>query len=432
MRQLGAGVVAQGAVDAYPVPPELVTVTLSLDEVERILGLPLSSAEVTGILESLEFQVESTDHTLRVTVPDHRMDVTLPADLIEEVARIYGYDRFPTTMLSDTLPPQRTNMELLVEERMRDLLARIGLQEIITHRLTTPEREARLLPPGTPRDDRPYVTLTNPISVERAAMRHSLLASVLEIVSDNVRFRERIALFEIGKVFIPRATYSGARAAEEALLPDEPRRLALALTGPREVPSWQGRADTEPMGFYDLKGIVESLLEGLHVERVEYQPVEHPSYHPGRVAEVRVNGEPVGLLGQLHPLVCEAYGITEYPLLTADLDVEGLQAATRLQHTVTSVSRYPAVLQDIAVVIDEAVPAAEVKMVIEEAGGNLLRDVRLFDLYRGKQIEAGKKSLAYSLTFQADDRTLTDKDANKIRDKIVRRLGDKFGATLRA
>ena len=134
----------------------------------------------------------------------------------------------------------------------------------------------------------------------------------------------------------------------------------------------------------------------------------------------------------MHPLVCEAYGITEYPLLTADLDVEGLQAATRLQHTVTSVSRYPAVLQDIAVVIDKAVPAAEVKTVIEEAGGNLLRDVRLFDLYRGKQIEEGKKSLAYSLTFQADDRTLTDKDANKIRDKIVRRLNDKFGATLRA
>jgi phenylalanyl-tRNA synthetase beta chain len=323
-------------------------------------------------------------------------------------------------------------MELLVEERMRDLLARIGLQEIITHRLTTPEREARLLPPGAPRDDRPYVTLTNPISVERAAMRHSLLASVLEIVADNARFRERIALFEIGKVFIPRVADSGARAVEESLLPDEPRRLALALIGPREVPSWQGRADTEPMGFYDLKGIVEGLLEGLHVERVEHQPVEHPSYHPGRVAEVRLNGEPVGLLGQLHPLVCEAYGITEYPLLVADLDVEKLQAATRLQHTVTSVSRYPAVLQDIAVVIDEAVPAAEVKMVIQEAGGNLLRDVRLFDLYRGEQIEAGKKSLAYSLTFQADDRTLTDKDANKIRDKIVRRLNDRLGATLRA
>jgi phenylalanyl-tRNA synthetase beta chain len=432
MRQLGGGVVAQGVVDAYPAPPEPERVELHLQEVERILGLSLSSEEVVGILESLEFQVEPVNDFLRVTVPDHRLDVTLPADLIEEVARIYGYDRLPTTMLSDTLPPQRTNVELLVEERIRDLLVRAGLQEIVTHRLTTPEREVQLLPPGTPRDDRPYVTLSNPISVERAAMRHSLLASVLEIVSENARFRERIAMFEIGKVFIPRTADHGAQADEEALLPDEPRRLALALTGPRETAGWQGRADTAPMDFYDLKGIIESLLEGLHAEIVEYRPAEHPSYHPGRVAEVRLNGEPAGLMGQLHPLVCEAYGMTEYPLLAADLDVEMLQVATRLQHTVTSVSRYPAVLQDIAVVVDEAVPAAEVKAVIEEAGGALLRDVRLFDLYRGEQVGAGNKSLAYSLTFQADDRTLTDKDANKIRDKIVRRLNDKLGATLRA
>ncbi len=464
MRQLGGGIVTQGVVDAYPAPPQPVTVEMPLSEVERILGLSLSLQEVTGILESLEFQVEqhashpaslggletrNTQHALRVTVPDHRLDVTLPADLIEEVARIYGYDRLPTTTLSDTLPAQRTNLELVVEERMRDLLARAGLQEVVTYRLTTPEREARLFPSGTPRDERPYVTLTNPISVERVAMRHSLLASVLEIVADNARFRERIALFEIGKVFIlrqaqdrflrqavvvslPNHQDAVPQPTAEASLPDEPRRLVIALTGPREVPGWQGRADTAAMDFYDLKGVVESLLEGLHVEGVAYEPAEHPSYHPVRIAEVRLNGQAVGLLGQLHPLVCEAYGVTEYPLLAADLDVEKLQAATRTGHTVVSVSRYPAVLQDIAVVVDEGVPAAEVQAAIEEAGGKLLRAVRLFDLYRGEQVGAGKKSLAYSLTFQANDRTLTDKDANKLRAKIVRRLEEELGATLRA
>ncbi len=435
MRQLGGGGVAQGAVDTYPAPPEPVTVELLLGEVDRILGLSLSKEEVTGILESLEFQVESTDSVLRATVPDHRMDVTLPADLIEEVARIYGYDRLPTTMLSDTLPPQRTNLDLMVEEHIRDLLVRAGLQEIVTYRLTTPEREAQLLPPGEPLDDRPYVTITNPITVERVVMRHSLLASVLEIVADNARFRERIALFEVGHIFLPRTRDEGPanrEASDEALLPDEPRRLAIALTGPRETPGWQGRADAVPMDFYDLKGVVESLLQGLHVERVEYRPTEHPSYHPGRVAEVLVNGDPVGQLGQLHPLVCEAYGLTEYPLLAADLDAEKLQEASRLQYTFTSVSRYPAVLQDIAVVVDERVPASDVQAVIEEAGGKLLRDARLFDLYRGEQVGEGKKSLAYSLTFQADDRTLTEKDANKLRDKIVRRLNDRLGATLRA
>ncbi len=315
---------------------------------------------------------------------------------------------------------------------MRDLLVRAGLQEVVTYRLTTPEREARLLPPGADLDDRPYVTLTNPITMERVAMRHSLLASVLEAVSDNVRFRARIALFEIGHIFLPRAINKAPDADTEALLPDELRRLAIALTGPRQLPVWQGEADTAAMDYFDLKGVVESLLKGLHVGAVEYRPTEHPSYHPGRVAEVLVNGEPVGHIGQLHPLVCEAFGVTEYALLAADLDAETLQSATRMQHTITSVSRYPAVLQDIAVVVNEGVPASEVQAVIEEVGGGTLRDVRLFDLYRGDQVGPGNKSLAYSLTFQADDRTLTDKDANKIRDKIVRRLNEKLGATLRA
>ncbi len=439
MRQLGSGVVSQGVVDTYPAPPEPVTVELPLKEVERILGLSLGLEEVTNILESLEFQVESThqesqimDDVLRVTVPDHRMDVTLPADLIEEVARIYGYDRLPTTTLSDALPPQRANIELLIEEHTRDLLVRAGLQEVVTYRLTTPEREARLLPPGMPPDDRPYVTITNPITVERVAMRHSLLASVLETVADNVRFRERIALFEIGKIFILRAADKGQSPDDEAQLPDEPRRLVIALTGPRQTPVWQGPTNTEAMDFYDLKGIVESLLEGLHVETVEYRPLEHPTFHPGRVAEVLVNAEPVGHFGQVHPLVCEAYGVEEYPLLAADFDAEKLQAVTRLQHAVTSVSRYPAVFQDIAVVVDEGIPASQVQAVIEEAGGALLRNVRVFDLYRGEQVGTGKKSLAYNLTFQADDRTLTEKDANKLRDKIVRRLNDTLNATLRA
>ena len=438
MRQLAGGVVAMGVVDTYPAPPDRVTVELPLDEVERILGLSLSLEEVTRVLEALEFQVELTQHesqvthqVLRVTVPDHRMDVTLPADLIEEVARIYGYDRIPTTTLGDTLPPQRINLELLVEEQMRDLLVRAGLQEIVTYRLTTPEREARLCPPGTPVDDRPYVTITNPITVERVAMRHSLLASVLEIVAENARFRHRIALFEVGHVFIPRRRDEGERTKDKALLPDEPRRLAIALTGPRDLAGWQDDADAEAMDFFDLKGIVASLLEGLHVEMVEYRPTEHASYHPGRVAQVLLSGAPIGQLGQLHPLVCEAYGVAEHPVLAADLDVEKLQAAARAQHSVKSVPRYPAVLQDVAVVVDGDVPAAEIQAVIEEAGGKLLRDVRLFDLYRGEQVAAGKKSLAYSLTFQANDRTLTDEDANKLRDKIVRRLNDKLGATLR-
>lgn len=434
MRQLGDGTVAQDVVDVYPGCPEPVVVELRLDEVDRILGLSLSPDEVADILTSLEFQVEpagSDDRTLIVTVPDHRMDVTLPADLIEEIARIYGYDRFPTSMLSDALPPQRANTDLMVEETIRDLMVRAGLQEIVTYRLTTPAREARLLPPGQPLDDRPYVTITNPISLERVAMRHSLLASALEIVAENARFRERIAVFEVGHIFLMRAGDT-TDPTDQPHLPDEPRRLVIALTGPRNLAGWQDDADTQPMDFYDLKGVIESLLNGLHVESVTYRPANHASYHPGRVAEVLVDGELVGQFGQLHPLVCENYALTEYSVLTADLDVEKLKTLIPWQHTVTPVSRYPAVLQDIAVVVDEGVPASQVQSVIEEAGGRLLQNVRLFDVYNGEQIGAGKKSLAYGLTFQADDRTLTEKDANKMRNKIVRRLSEQLGATLRA
>ena len=261
-------------------------------------------------------------------------------------------------------------------------------------------------------------------------MRHSLLASVLEVVAENARFRERIAVFEVGHIFLVR-TGKDTQMSTESQLPDEPRRLVIAITGPRELVGWQSGAESEPADFYDLKGNVESLLEGLYVQGVQYQPTEHVTYHPGRVAEVLVDGVSVGKLGQLHPLVCENYGLTEYPVLAAELDVEKLKGATRWQHSVIPVSRYPAVLQDIAVVVEESVPASKVQAVIEEAGGKLLQDIRLFDLYRGEQVGTGKKSLAYGLTIQADDRTLTEKDANKIRDKIVRQLNAQLGATLR-
>jgi phenylalanyl-tRNA synthetase beta chain len=185
------------------------------------------------------------------------------------------------------------------------------------------------------------------------------------------------------------------------------------------------------MDFYDLKGLSQACWKGYIVDCVEYRPTADPSYHRVRW-RVCVNGEVVGQLGQLHPLVSEAYGVTEFPLLAADLDVEKLRRRPAC-NTVTSVSRYPAVLQDIAVVVvDEGVPAAQVQAVIEEAGAELLRSVYLFDLYRGEQIAQGKKSLAYRLTFQADDRTLTEWDANRLRDRITRQLRDKLGATLRA
>ncbi len=448
MVELAGGQMAPGVLDYYPNPPQPVTLELPQAEVTRLLGVELSLAEIKTILESLEFQVESIDSTetdpnrkseiqnrksLLVTVPDHRLDisaepVTGQADLVEEIARIYGYDRLPVTELADQLPPQRNNLSLDREERVRDLLVQCGLQEVITYRLTTREAEARVL--GGEADHLSYITLANPSTPERAMMRHSLLNSVLDVVAENTKHHQRVQVFEVGHVYLPPNGGEG----EAAILPVEQRRLAIVMTGPREESGWLA-ADATPVDFFDLKGVVESLLDGLHVGPISYSPERHHAYYPGRTAALTVKGERIGLFGQLHPLVAQAYPFkTEagWPLMVADFDLDKLLAQVPDGHVVKGVLRFPPVQQDIAVIVDEATPAEQVLALIWQAGQPLLTGARLFDLFRGEQIGAGKKSLAYSLTFQADDRTLTDAVVAKQQQKIVQQLERELGAKLRS
>jgi phenylalanyl-tRNA synthetase beta chain len=430
MRQWAGGVVAEGLVDVYAKPAPTVVVEITPAEVERILGIRLSVEEIVRILESLEFKCEpsAVSHqpsAIRVTVPDHRMDIGAgvvgQADLIEEIARIYGYERIPETLFSDMLPPQRGNRSLELEERVRDLLAGAGLQEVITYALTSPQREARLLPDDTPADDRPYVTLVNPIVVDRVVMRHSVLAGVLDVLAANSRVRDRLALFEIGQVYL---------VQEEETLPEEPRRLAIALTGARHLPAWQG-ADVQPMDFFDLKGVVETLTNGLHLSGITYEAGAHPSLMPGRTAKLLVGGKHAGWLGELHPLVREKFDLPNQPVLVADLDLEVLLAHVDERYPVSAVPEFPPVKEDLAVSVNEDVPGARVQALIESAGGKLLAEVTLFDVYRGAQAGAGQKSLAYRLIYQAPDRTLTDAEVAKVRAKIVKRLQEEMGAMLR-
>ncbi|MBN1313487.1 MAG: phenylalanine--tRNA ligase subunit beta [Anaerolineae bacterium] len=447
MRQVAGGEIAKGVVDAYPNPAPVVTVDLPVDEVERLLGVSLSAGQITEILTGLEFGVEDKGQgLLHVTVPNHRLDIGLlpnsehqdiaelvaRADLIEEIARIYGYDRAPETMITDVIPPQHANPSLSGEEKVRDLMVRAGLQDIVTYRLTTPEHEALLTPPGEGSDwpDMSYITLANPISVDRTVMRHTLTASVLDVVAANARWRARQALFEIGRVYLPVAGQK---------LPDEPTHLCIALTGERTLPAWQKGSDaaaqhkaSEQMDYYDLKGVVESLIDGLHIEGAHFEPAEHSSFYPGRAAHLVIGGTIAGTLGELHPLVRKAFELPEQPVLIAELDLGVLIGVAGDRHVVEAISTYPAIYQDIAVVMNEDVPAADIEAAIREAGGWMLVTARLFDVYRGEQIGVGKKSLAYALTFQAPDRTLKDKDADKQRNKIVRTLEAKFGAKLRA
>ncbi len=421
MGRWAGGQVVAGSVDAYPRPPEPVAVTLPAGELERVLGMAIPTDAAAAILERLEFTVRRHgDDSLTATVPPHRMDVSYAVDLIEEIARIHGYDQLPETLLADDLPPQRDNPRLQAEETARDALAAAGLQEVVSYRLIAVDREALLTPEGTA-DPTPYVTLANPISPERASLRQSILTGLLEAAARNLRHAERVALFEVGHVY---------HAVPDSL-PEEPERIGLVATGPAHPAGW--RQDTQrQLDFYDAKAAVEALLSALLVPAT-WRAGSHPSMHPGRTAEVLGPGDAgLGHVGELHPAVRAAWGLPDQPIAVADLDLEALLAHAQPRRTYAPFSPYPAVREDLAVMVAEDVPAAAVADLIRRTGGKLLVAVDLFDVYRGKQVAAGRKSLAWSLAFQAPDKTLTGEAVARLRDRIVKALERELGADLRA
>ena len=433
MRVLAGGTIAVGMLDAYPIKPDPVVIELATSEVQRNLGIRFSPKQITSFLEPLEFECAPVaEDGLRVTVPEHRLDCQYPADLVEEVARIHGYDRIPVTELADRLPPQRANRDLELEEKVRDVLVACGLQEVVTYSLTSLAREAAL-DPGKSTEDlsaSDYVTLSNPITQERSVMRRSLLATGLETAAANLRFRDLVEIFEVGKVFL---------LEPGELLPDEPRHLSIMMTGPRDDRHWLATEGPE-IDFFDVKGVVETLLARLHVGEAIYQPTEHPTFQQGRTARLCVvdpstgsgQGAEIGVLGEVHPAVRKAFGLPDQRVAAAELDLEALLAQVPLAWFVEAISPYPAVLQDLAVVVDEEVPAAEVQGLIADSGGFLLKEVKLFDVYRGDPVPGGKKSLAYALTFQAPDKTLRDAVVAKQVERIVARLKAELGADLRS
>ncbi len=459
MRELGGGSIAKGIVDNYPRKPKKIVITLPVAEVKRQLGVEIPAKDISRYLESLEFKVESqklkgksktsslaTRHSplLRVAVPDHRLDVDGTHDLIEEIARMYGYDNIPISRMNDELPMQRANVDLEQEEWVRDILIDAGLQDVVTYAFTTPEREAMLTLPGSAHPaipERPYVRLENPISADLAVLRQTLLHNMLRLVAANLRYRARVAAFEVGSVFysrrpddalLPREKATELPEDKDLALPLERRRLCVALTGPRQEVSWQvARADAPPMNFFDLKGVVETLLGGLHLGNAKFVASDHPLYQPGRSAALTFDAQEVGVFGELHPVLREKFDLPAQPVLIGEFDLDALLARIEPGHKVTSLSRYPAVAQDLALIVDENIPADRVHALIAQTGGNLLARAVLFDVYHGDQIQRGKKSLAYALSFQAADRTLSDAEATKVREKIAARLKREIGAEAR-
>jgi phenylalanyl-tRNA synthetase beta chain len=430
MKAWANGKVAPGLVDAYPLPLSNPTIEITPADVKRWLGVEISIDQMRSFLERLEFTCSLKDKkTLLVTVPDHRMDIGLgvtgKADMVEEIARVYGYDNIPETRMSDELPPQLGNLSLDKEERVRDLLVSQGLQEVISYRLTTPAREARLLPPNTPPDDKPYIRIANPISPDKAVLRHNVLASVLEAAERNSRLRARLALFEIGPVFL---------TSESADLPDETQHIAIVLAGMRTLPGWQS-SDSGLLDFYDIKGVISTLLDGLRIPQVHFKQADYPSYHPGKCAKVMSGEKQIGVMGELHPQVRKQF---DWPasfraeIMTADIDLAALLQLIPALYQTEPVPTLPPVLEDLAIVVDENIPADRVADIIRQSGGKVVTEVHLFDVYRDEKIGTGKKSLAYSLTYQAVNKTFSDKDVAGMRARIVRRLDQELSAVLRS
>ena len=420
MVEHASGTLEKIAGDLYPKPKENISLELDPDYVEHILGIKIPIEQITEILTSLEFKVTGKN-ILKIIVPSHRMDISIPADLVEEIVRVYGYENLPSTLLNDVLPPQNVNQKLAGTERVRDILVASGMDEIITYSMMNPMDEARLRIENDI-DLNKFVPLKNPLSQERSHLRRSLLPGAIMTARNNLRFLAKVVTFEVGSVFHPHPKNK---------LPDEPQRLSLLMSGHRDTQSWLKQAEGD-YDFFDLKGILEQFLNALHLEGVEWKKSRELPCHPGRCAQILVNGKVLGFAGELHPKVRNSFELPEQAVCVAELDLDLIIKLAVEDHQMEFISNFTPIFEDLAFVLDSSLPVESVTPIILQTGKPLLRKATLFDVYEGEQVDEGKRSLAYSLTFQATDRTLTDDEVGKVRNKIIRRLQHEFQATLRA
>ncbi|MFZ1767951.1 MAG: hypothetical protein WAU00_02065, partial [Caldilinea sp.] len=430
-----------------------VTVYATASDTRRILGMTVTLEQMTAALRRLDFDVRQVteldpaapaaatfalhraagEPLLECVVPWHRLDVTMPADLIEEIARVIGYEDVPITLMEDMLPTQHRNEIVETEEKMRDILIGSGLQDTVNYALTSPENHARLAlvyaPLGGVEYRAPYVELANPIAVERRVLRRSLLVSALESLQYNLRYADRLAMFEIGRVYLPERG--------EGALPHEDRRLSLVLTGPRQPLSFYNsnaeNSNTGALDFYDLKGVVETLLArlGFKADAIEYRGAPETGAFGPRCAEVMVEGEVAGLIGEVHPQVRAAFDLPAVRINAAELRLTVLQRPHWRHDPMPPISPYPPVVEDMAFIVDESVTVRMVESAITAAGGVLLTAIELFDLYRGEPLPVGAKSLAFHLTYQSQEANLRDSDVAKVRERIIRRVEREVSGKLR-
>ena len=402
---LGAGEVMDGMIDVLNYVPQPVTVKLEPERINALLGTDISEADMIEYLRREEVPVVDG----MIQVPSWRPDLRVMADIAEEVARYYGYNNIETTLMRGATTMGGYSDEQKLENAAGAAARALGYSEIITYSFVSPSSfDAIRLPADSPL--RKTVKLVNPLGEDTSIMRTVILPSMLDILSRNYAFKNKgVKLYEIGKIYLP---------VEGQKLPDEPKRMIFGTYGEHE-------------NFFTLKGEIDALLEQLNVHPAAYiADTKNPSYHPGRCADIIIDGKKLGVIGQIHPLVAEAYGI-DGEVYVAELDFTGLQAALAPERVFHSLPRFPTVSRDLALVCDEAMTVGMLEACIKKAGGKLLRSIQLFDIYRGPGIAPGKKSVAFSLELRADDRTLTDEDTTGVTNAVLEKLKNDLGVTLR-
>ena len=401
---LGCGDVLDGIIDIINYVPQPHTVKLEPEKINRLLGTDISREMMVAYLKRLEIEVEGEN----ILVPSFRPDLNHMADIAEEVARSFGYNEIPITDLK-TATQGGYSPEMELEAKVGRQCRAMGYNEIITYSFVSPASldQIRVAADSPLRN---MLKIQNPLGEDTSVMRTIVLPSMLDILSRNNAYHNKsVRLYEIGKVYMP---------VEGKVLPEEPKMLVLGAYGAGE-------------NFFTLKGELEAVFAALRTKKASYKSVSNnPSFHPGRCAEVSMDGVVLGYMGQIHPLVAANYGM-ECEVYCAEINFTKLHDMLLPDATYTPLPKYPAVTRDLSVVCDEALTVAEAEAAITAAAGKLLRSVKLFDIYRGANLGEGKKSLAFSLELRADDRTLTDADTEPVISKVLAALETQCGATLR-
>jgi phenylalanyl-tRNA synthetase beta chain len=426
MVELGGGSLVEGIIDEYPKPQTLNSVDLSVKRTHRLLGITPDTGQIKNLLESIEFKIENMrsedgDERLTVVPPTFRVDISRPEDLMEEVARLSGYNNIPTTFPAMPAEGRTSDPSLGLRNRIKRLMNGFGFTEAITYSFAS-ERTGDRLRLKDQDARRHYLHILNPLTEDQTIMRTSLVPGLIEATVHNIaRQVKSLKLFEVGRIYIK---------SDRQDLPLEPEILAALWTGTRSDTSWhQGEI---PCDFYDIKGCVEALIRALKIDKARFTtlPDESCEYtRPGHTAQIIIAGRQVGIVGEIHPLVRDNFDLKQTAFIF-ELELDKIMSLIPSDAVSRPIPRFPAIYRDITIIIDRGIETQTVLQAVDDIGENLVERLHLFDVFEGDPIAAGKKSVSFRVTYRSSTKTLEDDDVNDLHRAITDKLLNAFGATL--